>query len=464
MLNHMDTNMNNTRILAALAFGLILLGFSASRPKPAPKPHSPLQKNLPLAWKARTGSASFRANVLLKDDLLIMGSNGSRFMDWNISDSLAGIYVLQRSNGKRVAHFANEAIGDMDVNGILLHDGRLYFGNDNEEFLCTTPLGRTLWNIPTSGDVEHEPVTLRIGDRTAIVYATETGEVCAVEPILGKKIWSFCLEEFSGWRKGDNRTLFKVTSYFTYGKDFFTKPLLADLNQDGTDDLVYVTFYSKVIAIDGRNGQLLWKTDYLGGLSRTLTPTNAGNEIAFLGLRVRQDPKTDKQYVSLTRFDRKGKRKELFRLNAEDRIGLNTLTLPSGDILMTTKNRLLVYNPANGNRRWVNRTLNYYYYDSTNRKSTLYSRNSRESLLGNRMFPFRGDSSCIAIIDQYDLAFYQKGVLEIVSLEKGRVLHRFSLESGSELAPFIADIDRDGRLDMLINCQNDTTYCYRLGK
>jgi len=456
--------MNNTRLLAAVAFGLVLLGFSAPAPAPAARPHSPLRKNLPLAWKARTGTASFRANVLLKDDLLIMGSNGSQFMDWHFSDSLSGIHVLQRANGRPVAHFANEALGDMDVNGILLHDGRLYFGNDNEEFLCTTPLGRTLWNIPTSGDVEHEPVTLRIGNRTAIVYATETGEVCAVEPILGKKIWSFYLDDFSGWRKGDNRTLFKVSSYFTYGKDFFTKPLLADLNLDGTDDLVYVTFYSKVIAVDGRKGKLLWETDYLRYLSRTLTPTGAGKDIAFLGLRVREDKKTGKEYVTLTRFDRKGNQKDLFRLNAEYDIGLNTLTLPSGDILMTTENRLLVYHPVNGKRRWINRTLNYSYQSIFDNKPQLSSRNSRESLLGNRMFTFRGDSSCIAIIDQFDHAFYEKGVLEIVSLQKGSVLQRFSLESRSELAPFIADIDRDGRLDILINCDNDTTYCHRLEK
>ena len=157
------------------------------------------------------------------------------------------------------------------------------------------------------------------------------------------------------------------------------------------------------------------------------------------------DKRTDKNYVYLTRFDHKGDPKDLFRLNAEDHNGLNTLTLPSGDILMTTRNRLLVYNPLNRNRKWINRTLNYYqrYSDRTIER---LSRNSRETLLSNRTFPFRGDSSCIAIIDQYDPAFYEKGVLEIVSLQKGIFLPRFSLESGSELAPFIANINRDGRL------------------
>lgn len=455
--------MNTPRILVASLFGLSLLGFSSPAPAPTLKPHPPLNKALPLAWKALTGSASFRTNVILKDDLLIMGSNGSQFMDWNVTDSLSGIRVLQRSNGKSVAHFANETIGDMDVNGTLLLDGRLYFGNDNEEFLCTTPLGRTLWYIRTSGDVEHEPVTLRSGNRNLIVFATEAGEVCAIEPILGKKVWSFYLKDFYGWKTGDNRAWFKVSAHFSYGRTFMTKPLLADLNLDGTDDLVYVTFYSEVIAIDGRNGRQLWQSDSHGQLSRNLTPTGSGKNIGFLGLLIQQDEKTDKYYVSMTRIDAKGKQKRLFRLNSEDGIGLNSLTLPSGDILMTTRNKLVVYNPQTGKRRWINRALDYHTFDSSDQKTYRYSRHSSESLLGNRTFTYRGDSSCIAIVDQYDHAFYEKGVLEIVSLDKGRILRRFSLQANSEFPPLIADIDRNGQLDMLINCDNDTTYCYRLG-
>jgi outer membrane protein assembly factor BamB len=458
----MDTNMNTPRILTAATIGLLLLGFSTPMPSPRYKPHPPLRKALRLAWKAHTGSASFRTNVILKDSLLIMGSNGSNFQDWNLFDSLSGIHVLRRSNGKPMAHFANEALGDMDVNGTLLLDGRLYFGNDNDELSCTTPNGRTLWNIRTSGDIEHEPVTLRSGNRNLVVFATETGEVCAVEPVLGKKVWSFYLDDFYGWKTGDNRAWFKVTSHFTDGRTFYTKPILADLNLDGTDDLVYVTFYSNVVAIDGRNGRKLWSRDCPEYLSRNLTPTGSGKDIAFLGLQIQRDGKTGKNFVSLTRIDAKGKQKNLLRIRAQDGIGLNTLTLPSGDILMTTTDRLLVFNPHNGKRRWINRALAYHTYDSSEQKTYRYSRNSSESLLGNRTFPYQGDSSCIAIVDQYDQAFSEKGVLEIVSLDKGRVLRRFSLEARSELPPLIEDIDRDGRLDMLINSHNDTTYCYRL--
>lgn len=458
----MDTNMNTPRILVATTFGLLLLGFTAPSPAPVSKPHTPLRKAMPLAWKTHTGSASFRTNVILTDDLLIMGSNGSYFMDWNLFDSLSGIHALQRANGKPAAHFANDAIGDMDVNGTLLLEGRLYFGNDNDEFFCTTPKGRTLWNISTSGDVEHQPVTLRSGNRNLVVFATERGEVCAVEPILGKRVWSYYLDNFDGWKTGDNRAWFKVTSHFENSTSFFTKPTLADLNADGIDDLVYVTYDSRAIALDGRNGRRLWTYNGLGRLTGSLIPMGSGKDAAVLCLESHLERKTQKPLLSLTRIDGKGKRTTLFRTVAREGFGLNTLSLPSGDILVTTDDRLLVFNPYTRKRRWINRAINHYEYDSLNSRSIHYSRNSSESLIGNRTFPYRGDSSCIAVVDQYDRAFYEKGVLEIISLDKGRLLRRFSLEARSELPPFIADIDRDGRLDLLVNTQNDTTYCYRL--
>lgn len=454
--------MNNTRILVAASVGLLLLGFSAPLPAPVAKPHTPLRKALPLAWKAHTGIASFRTNVTLTDELLIMGSNGSYFMDWNLFDSLSGIHALQRANGKPAAHFANDAIGDMDVNGTLLLDGRLYFGNDNDEFFCTTPKGRTLWNISTSGDVEHQPVTLRSGNRNLVVFATERGEVCAVEPILGKKVWSFYLDDFNGWKTGDNRTWFKVSSHFENSTSFFTKPVLTDLNADGTDDLVYVTYDSRAIALDGRNGRRLWEYKGLGHLTGSLIPTGSGKDAGVVCFQGFLDRKTRKPMSSVDRIDGKGRRTTLLRTVGEEGFGLNTLTLPSGDIVVTTHERLLVFNPETRKRRWISRAINHYEYDSLNSESRHYSRNSPGSLIGNRTFTYRGDSSCIAVVDQYDRAFYEKGVLEVISLDKGRLLRRFSLEARSELPPFIADIDRDGRLDLLVNTQNDTTYCYRL--
>jgi len=454
--------MNTRHRLTAAVTAILLLGFSAPLTAPTPKPHSPLRKTMPLAWKARTGNASFRTNVVLTHDRLIMGSNGTGYMDWNITDTLSGVHVIHRTTGKPLAHFANDPLGDMDVNGILLLDGRLYFGNDNDEFLCTTPDGRTLWNIRTSGDIEHQPVTLRAGNRNLVVFATESGEVRAVEPILGKTAWSFYLDDFQGWKPGDNRTWFKVTSHFQNSTSFFTKPLLADLDLDGTQDLVYLTYDGRIVALDGRNGRLQWTATSPDRRAHHLTPVGHGKDIAFLTFESRWNRVSEKNTQSIVRIDRQGRRKTLLQTPGKGAFGLNTLTLPSGDILLTTEDRLLTFNPDTRKRRWISRSLPYTTYDSAWDKTYTYSRNSPESLLGNRTFTFNGDSTCIAVLDQYDTRYADNGVIEIISLAKGRLLQRFALDATSEMPPLIEDIDRDGRLDLLVNGRNGITYCYRL--
>jgi outer membrane protein assembly factor BamB len=132
------------------------------------------------------GSASFKTNLLVANNELIIGSNGTDFMDYLITDKSSGIYRIDRKTGSVIRHFANESYGDMDVNGILLYNDRLYFGNDNEEFLCTSLDGKILWRNPSSGDIEHEPILINNIGIQQIVYATEMGEVKAIDPTTGK--------------------------------------------------------------------------------------------------------------------------------------------------------------------------------------------------------------------------------------------------------------------------------------
>jgi len=106
--------------------------------------------------------ASFRTNVVLDSNQIIIGSNGNNFMDRNLHDHESGVYLLNRKTGRIEQHVAGEKYGDMDVNGVLLYHGRLFFGNDNEEFLCTDKKGLVIWRNPTSGDIEHEPSLLDI--------------------------------------------------------------------------------------------------------------------------------------------------------------------------------------------------------------------------------------------------------------------------------------------------------------
>ena len=107
-----------------------LLGLATLMPSEKPTPIPSIESKCSLIWKAEIGKTSFRTNVVFKGDRIWIGSNGDSFMDRGAIEPGSGVYELDRRTGKRVRHFANEIFGDMDVNGILYHRDRLYFGND----------------------------------------------------------------------------------------------------------------------------------------------------------------------------------------------------------------------------------------------------------------------------------------------------------------------------------------------
>jgi hypothetical protein len=64
---------------------------------------------------------------------------------------------------------------------------------------------------------------------------------------------------------------------------------------------------------------------------------------------------------------------------------------------------------------------------------------------------------------QVDQLNYQKGFIEIISLETKQIVERLQLPNTSEMQPHIDDINKDGKLDLLINCKDGNLYCYNLG-
>ena len=196
---------------------LLFLFFFAASPKEIKPTESfpAIETEFPLLWKTKMGCASFRTNIIVNKDELIIGSNGSGFMDYNIFDKQSGVYRINRVSGRVNKLIANQSFGDMDVNGVLQLDNKLYFGNDNEEFLCTSIDGDIIFRNATSGDIEHEPVLINNKGINSIVYASERGEIRAISPLTGNTIWSYYTPDFTGWKPGDNRIVFKIGSYFS---------------------------------------------------------------------------------------------------------------------------------------------------------------------------------------------------------------------------------------------------------
>lgn len=440
--------------LALVALSFLPLFFGLGKPDKYP----PIEDHFDLHWSTQMGLASFRSNVIVTNNSLIIGSNGTDFMDYYISDKKSGVYTINRKSGAIMNHFANEPLGDMDVTGLLLYNNRLYFGNDNEEFLCTSLDGKIIWRNPASGDIEHEPVLINNAGVPQIVYATETGEVKAVEPITGKAFWSYYIPEFDGWKQGDNRALFKLKSYFSNTYAFFTKPIVIDLSKDGVLDLVYHTYDGRLFAINGASGKKLWIHDGGSGTELALlqTGTKASPTISFFAKTF------DEKYNStshLVTINSEGKQIVKIDLPASTfGMGVNSLSLDN--LLIVARDSLLEID-SKGSYKAYSRSNLYEDVDYFG-KNVIEDRNGYESLISNRGFSYKGDNNCVVILNQHDYANYENGFVEIYSLTNHKVMGRFGLPKPSEFPPMIADINKDGYLDLLINCYDGYLYCYDL--
>jgi outer membrane protein assembly factor BamB len=431
--------------------------------KPKVDHYSPIEKEFKLKWKADIGNTTHRSNIQLTEDQLFIGSNGDYYRDPGIWDRKAGVYVLNRKTGKIINHFAGEALGDMDVTGLLIHNNRLYFGNDNEEFICTDLSGNQIWRIPISGDVESEPVLINIKDRSAVVYGTETGEIRAVDPDNGTTIWSYYIREFKGWKPGDNRFIFKIRVHFQNTYTFLHKPLVYDVNGDGVKDIISFDYREGVIAINGINGKLIWKnkSNFSGYHQGSIGIRNGIPVIQFMDYDSNEKSEILNQSVFI---GMNGKTVAKIPLTKKKAVSygqsLNGLNTNAGEYIVATYDTLHV---IKGREVWAIDRTNKVEKDSTSFRWSPGERNHHETLLGNRVFGFKNHPRCVALINQNDWYIDGKGFMEIISLTDRRVIKRLEIPGGSEFPPIIEDIDKDGRLDILISCYDGKLYCYSLG-
>lgn len=443
-------------IIAAIG----VAGIAAAIPEEGVSAYPSIENRSRLIWKTKIGAASFRSNVLFVGNRLFIGSNGDNFKDYSVSEPNSGVYAIDRTTGKKIKHFAGELFGDMDVNGLLLYNKRLYFGNDNEEFLCTDLNGKIIWRNPTSGDIEHEPVLLKTGKGISIVYAAESGEAKAVDPENGNIRWAYYPPDFNGWKPGDNRTLFKVKAWFNNGNGFFTKPLLEDLNGDNVQDLIYCGYDDRLIALNGSSGKKMWQTEESVGQGFAFVGSGENRRIVGLETKYSDNytiKKNEFNYYSLN-----GKKMNTITFDANSSgNGLNFLQIDKEHVLLNGRTETYV---VGANREITSIDRSQLYVDSGYYSRREEYRNGYSPLFANRTIQLSNGKRGIVVLNQHEYSNYNYGFLEIVSLDDQSVVDRISFPSGSEMPPVIEDVDQDGDLDILISGYDGYLYCYELPK
>ncbi len=430
----------------------LILTISASLPKKREAHESSLHQH----WKMEIGFTSYRTIPAVVDQKIYIGSNGNHFRDYALDDG-NGVFLLHAASGKIAATFANEQFGDMDVNGILRLKDAIFFGNDNDEFICTDKLGKIKWRVYTSGDVEHRPVSIQSEGQELVVFATETGQLQALNAKTGKEIWTYYYKDFDAWKPGDNRTLFKVKMHFTEGNIFFNEPSLSDLNGDGVKDLVYNTNWGDFTAINGKTGNLLWDldgndlADYYLNMGRE-KPLIIGEGVkSQVLLLIREKEEYTKQAIAI--FNSKGKL-----------IKIMPTEVPLGETMLSQTDDFIITNTAIIHPETNSEDLKIVPIEDAqflNEDGVLTSCYSGGQVAQKKVY-YNGET-CALIVYQYELKSHSgQSPLLLVGLNSGKVHFKTYLPDRSEFTPYISDFNQDGKLDVLIGCYDKYLYCFDL--
>ena len=449
----------NKMYLFALPTLLFILSF-VNRDEKSKTTKEPSSEN----WSVDIGKTSFRTNISLTPSYLVIGSNGDNYRDAYITDDRNGVHIINRKTGKRVRNFAKESIGDLDVNGTLIYQNRIYFGNDNDEFICADFNGDIKYSLPVSGDVESEAVLTKVNGKDVLVFGTEAGEVRAINPKNGETIWQHFHQKFKGWKMGDNRLVFKVKTHFSMTYLFLMKPIVKDLNSDGIGDIVY-TMNGQFYSINGANGKLLHAFDWTEDFDNWSDPKVLHNAFYDAETILFTKDKNGKNLVTVPKYSYR----PIEGSYGSDGYKLHMLTF---DLKGNVVNKKLVEEKVKENdfKRLPNTRIfcsgdKIFQFDKNMKVVSNATIEKFPEVSGDYFAYFISDQliemnqqKCMVILLEYEK------IIAFVNIDSGKIVRKIQLKGRSEFIPLVEDINKDGLMNLLYADDSNQLTCMSLGK
>lgn len=220
-----------------------------------------VQQVFPMQWKTKIGTSTYRSNVVFSQGYLFAGSSGEDLNKDN--DKLDGVYVINPKTGKTHRHISLPQLGDNDVNGIAVHEERLYFGTDNDYFYCFNwKEGKELWKFKTVNDCESVPVLtdMNTDGELDVIFNVQMDGVYVLNGETGELIWR---NDSLGTHQGNS------------------SPALYDVNGDGIKDVIATgrpikenlserwenyQWADLVYCLDGKTGSVIWLREMEAGI------------------------------------------------------------------------------------------------------------------------------------------------------------------------------------------------------
>jgi outer membrane protein assembly factor BamB len=415
-----------------------------------------IENVFPLKWKTYIGQTTYRTNILLHQNKIWVGSNGNT-LDRVPNDENDAVFAIEPQTGKILEkikptyqNLAKEL--DTDVNGIAIDGNKLFFGTDLKSLYCyDIQTKQFLWQYNTpnenpegnTGNIESCPLLtdLNADSENDVVITIRGKGVAALNGKTGKVLWLNVLTNDDG--------------------AFLTSPCAVDVNADGILDIITggwdkTTFgrESLVYALNGKNGEIIWKFALYSGLKSSPIVVKKGKKTAIMVANT---------YSIVFMIDLQGKLLYAIDLNMPEQAPYY------GGISGLYASPVLTPNETMGiGSSWWSSDEQDGFWLTHLQKAPLVTEKDLKFVdkKVSKFFPANRITAS-AVVAQINAKNWQmavpteKGKLLIYD-EKTKMLQTLLLPAGSEATPFVGDIDKDKKLELLIATYDGNLYCYQL--
>jgi hypothetical protein len=395
-------------------------------------------------WSVPVGKSNFRTTINFDGQYIYFPSNGENRED--ISDSADGFYILDAKgkNGPGIQH-----VNQSDANGIAISESYIITTSDDGFVRCYnksmtfSDQPQLVWQTEFAGEESNYNL------EGAPVLADITGD--GIKDVI-VNVEGLGLAALNG---AQGEILWRF--YYEWGEGaYMNSPAAWDLNQDGVTDFIigakrdinenirWDYYQNSVFGINGKNGKPIWQFVVNSNIHASPVVVQSSNE-TFIAVA--------ESYSLVSLLNTNGKLDRYHVLN-EPGGGISGLFStpvfhPSGYMVIGTS--------------WWGADDGVWAVPYTTDKVS-----SEEGYIGKSDEYFLTDkvSASAAIVE---LVKSSKGEEFIIPTEKGelliisslgKLLHRVKLPAGTECTPLIADVNGDKKLEIVIADYDGNLRCY----
>lgn len=383
-------------------------------------------------WKVNVGVSTYRTNMVSHEGKIYIGSNGE---DRNYKrDLLDGVYEIDAKTGKILHHFEIPFMGDNDVNGVAVGNGKLFFGTDNYYFFCfDLKSKKELWKYNLPYDVESCPQLADLnGDKVLdVAFNVEQNEFYALNGVDGSLLWkNNMLTSHNG---NVSPLAFDVNDDGVM--DFITSGR-GNANSDEIDGFKMRHYGDYNCAINGRDGSIIWSVETGAGVHASPFLYRNGKQIEFLFLDC---------YGQMSAISKEGK------LLKTVNFGYDNFSSP---LVTADKHLIIGRGSLQFDEKFFKRdhdTLPAYILED----AKYFSPEIEGKISASSM-----TADVLGLKKDQVIGVTESGILFILSTD-GKIIHSLKLPAGAEASVFIQDIDGDSKLELLIADLNGNLTCYK---